>query len=89
MIAPAHFDHSGRQGQTGYYLGVNRSPIGVNGDAGQAVSRQLQKRHTLIPKGRLTEKIELCLTSLNRGWLNAVAWELVPKILGRETEVTL
>jgi hypothetical protein len=48
----------------------------------------LQKRHTLIPKGRLTEKIELCLTSLNRGWLNAVAWELVPKILGRETEVT-
>jgi hypothetical protein len=64
MIAPANFDHSGRQGQTGYYLGVNGSPIGVNGDAGQAVSRQLQKRHTLIPIGRLTASVNLCISSL-------------------------
>jgi len=31
---------------------------------------------------------QLMFNSINRGWLNAVAWELVPKIQGRETEVT-
>src|SRR6202171_5449027 len=31
--------------------------------------------------------MNLWLTPLNRGWLNAVVWLSVPKIPGRETEV--
>jgi len=45
-------------------LGVNGSQIGGNGDDGQAVSGQLQKRHTLIPIGRLTASVNLCISSL-------------------------
>ncbi len=36
----------------------------------------------------IDRKCQLVYKFIHRGWLNAVAWEYVPKILGRETEVT-
>ncbi len=36
----------------------------------------------------IDRKCQLVYKFINRGWLNAVAWEYVPKIQGRETEVT-
>src|ERR1035437_201876 len=50
-------------------------------------SSPVAKKTHFAPKDRLTAEIDLCLTSLNRGWLIAVAWKYVPKIQGRETEV--
>jgi hypothetical protein len=46
------------------------------------------KKTHFDPNWSIDRKCQLVYKFINRGWLNAVAWEYVPKILGRETEVT-
>jgi len=46
------------------------------------------KKTQFDPKWSIDRICQSVFNFLNRGWLNAVAWKYVPRIPGRETEVT-
>ena len=86
-MAPANLDTLGASVKLATTLGVNGSQNWREWRCWAGGEPPVAKKTQFDPNRSVDRNCQFVYKFINRGWLNAVAWEHVVKIQGRETEV--